>query len=88
MLCDDNDPELFWAVKLLLIFRMAVGRISIMDSLFFCYQWALDYLLEQEADSFVAIICGLNGSDRFDGYIDPLESDLIGEFRFQMPLPF
>ena len=80
-LCD-NDPELFQAVELLLIFSTAVGRISITDSLSSCYQQALDYLLEQEADSVVAIICGLNGSDRFDGHINPLEPDLIGEFYF------
>jgi len=80
-LCD-NDPELFQAVELLLIYSTAVGRISIKDTLPSYYLQALERLLELETDRVIAIICGINGSDQFDEYINPLEPDLIGEYYF------
>lgn len=80
-LCENNS-ELFHAVELLLIYSTATGRFSLEDTLSSYYQHALDYLMSMETDSVISVISGINGSDQFDGYINPLEPDLIGEYYF------
>lgn len=80
-LCENNS-ELFQAVELLLIYSTATGRISLEDTLPSYYQQALDYLMSMETDSMISLITGINGSDQFDGYINPVEPDLIGEYYF------
>lgn len=77
-----NNSELFQAVELLLIYSTATGRFSLEDTLPSYYQQALDYLLSMDADVVISIISGINGSNLFDGHINPLEPDLIGEYYF------
>lgn len=80
-LCENNS-ELFHTVELLLIYSTATGRFSLEDTLSSYYQRALDNLMSMETDDVISIISGINGSDQFDGHINPLEPDLIGEYYF------
>lgn len=80
-LCEDNE-ELFKKVELLLIYSTATGRFSLEDTLPAYYQDALKYLMDMETDSVISVVSGINGRDQFDGHINPLEPDLIGEYYF------
>ena len=75
--------DLFCALEEMLMFATAVGGWKLendVDELPEVFRASAEKILEMTADELKTFICAVNEDDEYDGVLQPLEPDLIGEF--------
>jgi DNA/RNA endonuclease YhcR with UshA esterase domain len=79
-LCRGNE-QLYESVERLLLYATATGGLSINDKMPALLKPHKTRLVEHLTWSEVhSLVCGLNSSDKYQGRLQPLEPDLIGEY--------
>lgn len=74
--------DLFRALEEMLMFATAVGgwKLEDSDELPEVFRASAEKILEMTADELKTFICAVNEDDDYNGVLQPLEPDLIGEF--------